>query len=121
MRPVKRKIWSSLSVILAKARLLYASFVSLILQATLWTVVEFGASHIFAGNTTYYVGDKRYEPAIILLPDNITLRNKKIFMSRLGCFLDNAWPLNPNLASCFSCCQYFSRYLQYYIYSSLNI
>jgi len=41
---------------------------------------------------------------------------QKIFMSRLGCFLDNFWPLNPNLASCFSCCQYFSRYLQSYIY-----
>ena len=41
---------------------------------------------------------------------------QKFFMSRLGCFLDNFWPLNPNLASCFACCQYFSRYLQYYIY-----
>jgi len=49
------------------------------------------------------------------------LRNKKFFMSKLGCFLDNFWPLHPNLASCSSCCQYFSRYLQYYIYFSLNI
>ena len=50
-----------------------------------------------------------------------SLRNKKFFMLRLGCFLDIFWPLNPNLASCFSCCQYFSRYLQYYISFSLNI
>jgi len=40
MRPVKRKIWSSLSVILAKAGLLYASFVSLILQALGFTVMR---------------------------------------------------------------------------------
>jgi len=36
------------------------------LKATLWTVVEFGASQVLAGNTSYYVSDKRYEPAIIL-------------------------------------------------------
>ena len=38
MRPVQRKILSSCSVILAKARLLYASFISLILQAVRFTV-----------------------------------------------------------------------------------
>jgi len=37
--PCQKKIWSSLSVKLAKARVLYASFVSLILEAVGLTVI----------------------------------------------------------------------------------
>ena len=77
-------------------------------------------SPVPALNSVPAVSGLLLDPVGKYLPQHESLR-KKIFMSRLGCFLDNFWPLSPNLASCFSCCQYFSRYLQYYIYFSLHL